>query len=281
MGVSGGGGGWGQPGTCPRVLRCWHTQPSISARQSRAAACPRRDLGHQNPEGTRLYVCMCLHTRSCVTPVCMCLHTRPCLFSHVCVHMAPCQGLPQGVGSPGWVPAPCTSSPPCPHSGQGGCWAPSATSQHLSRATLAQVTPSWCWGARGWQCHSAEAPSLPQDHGERGLHGDPGGGFCPHPLPAVPVGVPCPRPGILVLAPVLAPLPASVATLPSPALTPPPLSLRSLLNSNKFTLIGDNAFAGLSHLQYLCVTWGHGDREGTGRDLRGWPRHCLLPFQVH
>ncbi|NWQ60405.1 LGI3 protein, partial [Neopipo cinnamomea] len=32
-----------------------------------------------------------------------------------------------------------------------------------------------------------------------------------------------------------------------------PLSLGSLLNSNKFTLIGDNAFAGLSHLQYLFI----------------------------
>ncbi|XP_017587937.1 PREDICTED: leucine-rich repeat LGI family member 3 [Corvus brachyrhynchos] len=31
------------------------------------------------------------------------------------------------------------------------------------------------------------------------------------------------------------------------------LSLCSLLNSNKFTLIGDNAFAGLSHLQYLFI----------------------------
>lgn len=31
------------------------------------------------------------------------------------------------------------------------------------------------------------------------------------------------------------------------------LCLCRLLNSNKFTLIGDNAFTGLSHLQYLCV----------------------------
>ena len=31
------------------------------------------------------------------------------------------------------------------------------------------------------------------------------------------------------------------------------LCLFRLLNSNKFTLIGDNAFTGLSHLQYLCV----------------------------
>lgn len=53
-GALGEGGAWGQPGTCPCVLRCWHTQPSISARHSSAAACPRRDLGDQNPEGTRL-----------------------------------------------------------------------------------------------------------------------------------------------------------------------------------------------------------------------------------
>lgn len=44
-----------------------------------------------------------------------------------------------------------------------------------------------------------------------------------------------------------------------PRVLMPPPSLCSLLNSNKFTLIGDDAFTGLSHLQYLCVGWGHGD----------------------
>ncbi|NXX81580.1 LGI3 protein, partial [Urocolius indicus] len=41
--------------------------------------------------------------------------------------------------------------------------------------------------------------------------------------------------------------------LPNLPMLMPPLSLCSLLNSNKFTLIGDNAFAGLSHLQYLFI----------------------------
>uniref|UniRef100_A0A8C5U8W3 Leucine rich repeat LGI family member 3 n=1 Tax=Malurus cyaneus samueli TaxID=2593467 RepID=A0A8C5U8W3_9PASS len=66
-------------------------------------------------------------------------------------------------------------------------------------------------------------------------------GFRPHPLAAVPVGFPCPRMGI-----------PELPSVPTPALTPLP-SLCSLLNSNKFTLIGDNAFAGLSHLQYLFI----------------------------
>lgn len=43
------------------------------------------------------------------------------------------------------------------------------------------------------------------------------------------------------------------------------LCLSRLLNSNKFTLIGDDAFTGLSHLQYLCV-----GRKGEGLGgLRG------------
>lgn len=71
------------------------------------------------------------------TPVCVCLHTGSRVFTHVRVHMAPGQGLPQGVGSPGWVPAPCSLSPPCPHTGQGGCWGSCATSQRPSWAALA------------------------------------------------------------------------------------------------------------------------------------------------
>lgn len=47
--------------------------------------------------------------------------------------------------------------------------------------------------------------------------------------------------------------------------SPAAASLCSLLNSNKFTLIGDNAFAGLSHLQYLCVGRGRGQGDGTRR----------------
>uniref|UniRef100_A0A8C0IYI1 Leucine rich repeat LGI family member 3 n=1 Tax=Chelonoidis abingdonii TaxID=106734 RepID=A0A8C0IYI1_CHEAB len=50
-------------------------------------------------------------------------------------------------------------------------------------------------------------------------------------------------------------LPPEVISLP--AGEPPELmsrpSLCSLLNSNKFTLIGDDAFTGLSHLQYLFI----------------------------
>lgn len=44
-----------------------------------------------------------------------------------------------------------------------------------------------------------------------------------------------------------------------------PLLQFLLLNSNKFTLIGDNAFIGLSHLQYLCVG-GKGQGQGRRRE---------------
>ena len=44
------------------------------------------------------------------------------------------------------------------------------------------------------------------------------------------------------------------------------LCLCRLLNSNKFTLIGDNAFTGLSHLQYLCV--GRKGELGGGLGVR-------------
>lgn len=46
------------------------------------------------------------------------------------------------------------------------------------------------------------------------------------------------------------------------------LCLCRLLNSNKFTLIGDNAFTGLSHLQYLCV----GGKGAMGKNKGGGPQ---------
>ncbi|KAF3818373.1 hypothetical protein GH733_011790 [Mirounga leonina] len=48
-----------------------------------------------------------------------------------------------------------------------------------------------------------------------------------------------------------------------------PLLQFLLLNSNKFTLIGDNAFTGLSHLQYLCVA--RSGEMGTRREEGAWP----------
>uniref|UniRef100_A0A8C0QK26 Leucine rich repeat LGI family member 3 n=1 Tax=Chelonoidis abingdonii TaxID=106734 RepID=A0A8C0QK26_CHEAB len=73
-------------------------------------------------------------------------------------------------------------------------------------------------------------------------------------------------------------LPPEVISLP--AGEPPELmsrpSLCSLLNSNKFTLIGDDAFTGLSHLQYLYVLGFHCSSDQCSivnpplrRDLRG------------
>lgn len=67
----------------------------------------------------------------------------------------------------------------------------------------------------------------------------------------------------------LAPLSQPTPQIPSTNLLP---ALCSLLNSNKFTLIGDNAFTGLSHLQYLYVfplqSAGVAGRRAGGR--RSW-----------
>ncbi|NXW39032.1 LGI3 protein, partial [Phaetusa simplex] len=66
----------------------------------------------------------------------------------------------------------------------------------------------------------------------------------------------------------------------------PPEVISLLLNSNKFTLIGDNAFAGLSHLQYLCVGTGmgtrgrHGEGGGTRRGDRA-PRGGRATVSSH
>lgn len=61
------------------------------------------------------------------------------------------------------------------------------------------------------------------------------------------------------------------------------LCLCRLLNSNKLTLIGDNAFTGLSHLQYLCVgrkgELGEGLRTDGEEGWRGrWEESPLNPL---
>lgn len=162
---------------------------------------------------------------------CGCLHLCACAYTplHVCLHTCVCT-WPRARGCRrAWAarrgcqpPAACPLRVPTPGTAAAGDPVPHPSAPHglpWLQQVSQQVTQSCCWGARGWQrraaaVSSAEAPSLPQDHGERSLHGDPGGGFRPHPLPAVPVGLPCPRPGIPELP--------SVSALPSPALTPPP-----------------------------------------------------------